>query len=169
MPREADEAKAARTTKIIVALQRVYPNAHCELDYGDPLELPIAVILSAQCTDKRVNIVTAELFKKYRSARSANGLFGSTGSSLHEPRVMDCGARAKRRHRFRTECGFQRRCVALRFPPQSRMRSPLQVHGENRLARRRFRLTPEPPSAKMCPRKEAKCGQSRLSPASRTL
>jgi endonuclease III len=45
------------------------PDAHCELDYSNPLELLIATILSAQCTDKQVNIVTASLFKKYRSAR----------------------------------------------------------------------------------------------------
>ena len=68
MPRETTEAKAARTKKIIAALQRTYPNAHCELIFSNPLELLIATILSAQCTDKRVNIVTAELFKNYRSA-----------------------------------------------------------------------------------------------------
>jgi len=54
--------------KIIAALRRTYPDAHCELNYSSPLELLIATILSAQCTDKRVNLVTADLFKKYRSA-----------------------------------------------------------------------------------------------------
>ncbi len=54
--------------KIIAALSRTYPDAHCELNYSSPLELLIATILSAQCTDKRVNLVTADLFKKYRSA-----------------------------------------------------------------------------------------------------
>jgi endonuclease-3 len=68
MPRENAEAKAARTGKIIAALQRTYPQAHCELNFSNPLELLIATILSAQCTDKRVNLVTAELFRKYRSA-----------------------------------------------------------------------------------------------------
>jgi endonuclease-3 len=68
MPRETTEAKAARTRKIIAGLQRAYPDAHCELNFSNPLELLIATILSAQCTDKRVNLVTAELFKKYRSA-----------------------------------------------------------------------------------------------------
>jgi len=68
MPRETAEAKAARTRKIIAGLQRAYPDAHCELNFTNPLELLIATILSAQCTDKRVNLVTAELFKKYRSA-----------------------------------------------------------------------------------------------------
>ena len=68
MPREIVQAKTARLKKIIAALDRTYPDAHCELNHADPLELLIATILSAQCTDKRVNIVTPELFKKYRSA-----------------------------------------------------------------------------------------------------
>ena len=69
MPRENTAEKVARTRKIISSLKRVYPNAHCELNFSNPLELLIATILSAQCTDKRVNLVTAELFKKYRSAK----------------------------------------------------------------------------------------------------
>ena len=68
MLREASETKTARLEKIIAALDQTYPEAHCELNHADPLELLIATILSAQCTDKRVNIVTKELFKKYRSA-----------------------------------------------------------------------------------------------------
>ena len=54
--------------KIIGGLRATYPDAHCELDHRNPLELLIATILSAQCTDKQVNIVTAVLFKKYRRA-----------------------------------------------------------------------------------------------------
>ena len=69
MPSETVAAKFERTQKIISALQRTYPNAHCELNFSNPLELLVATILSAQCTDKRVNIVTAELFKKYHSAK----------------------------------------------------------------------------------------------------
>jgi endonuclease III len=68
MPREIVQAKTARLKKIIAALNRTYPAAHCELNHADPLQLLIATILSAQCTDKRVNIVAKELFKKYRSA-----------------------------------------------------------------------------------------------------
>src|SRR5437867_6808635 len=68
MPRETTEAKAARVKKIIAGLRKTYPDAHCELDHSTPLQLLIATILSAQCTDKRVNLVTADLFKKYRSA-----------------------------------------------------------------------------------------------------
>ena len=69
MPRESTAAKIERATKIIATLQRTYPDAHCELNFSNPLELLVATILSAQCTDKRVNLVTAELFKKYRSAK----------------------------------------------------------------------------------------------------
>jgi endonuclease-3 len=68
MPRETAPARAARALKIIAALQQAYPDAHCELNYSNPLELLSATILSAQCTDKRVNLVTAGLFQKYRSA-----------------------------------------------------------------------------------------------------
>ena len=66
--RETPESKSARLKKIITALDRTYPEAHCELDHHSPLELLVATILSAQCTDKRVNIVTQDLFKKYRTA-----------------------------------------------------------------------------------------------------
>ena len=68
MPRESAEARQLRATGIIEALRLAYPNAHCELNFSSPLELLVATILSAQCTDKRVNMVTAQLFKKYRTA-----------------------------------------------------------------------------------------------------
>jgi endonuclease-3 len=67
VPRETFEAKAARTKQIIAGLEKAYPTAHCELNHSNPLELLIVTILSAQCTDKRVNIVTENLFRKYRS------------------------------------------------------------------------------------------------------
>src|SRR5258705_1709587 len=68
MPKESNEQKKARVAKIIAGLEKAYPQAHCELDHSNPLELLIATILSAQCTDKRVNMVTPFLLKKYRSA-----------------------------------------------------------------------------------------------------
>jgi endonuclease-3 len=68
MPRESSEARRERTEKIITRLRSVYPDAHCELNYSNPLQLLVATILSAQCSDKQVNIVTEELFQKYRSA-----------------------------------------------------------------------------------------------------
>jgi len=54
--------------KVVKALAREYPDATCALDFQTPLELLIATILSAQCTDVRVNLVTKDLFRKYRSA-----------------------------------------------------------------------------------------------------
>jgi endonuclease-3 len=68
MARKTREAKAARVKQIIAGLKKAYPNAHCELNHTNPLELLIATILSAQCTDKRVNVVTPGLFKKYPNA-----------------------------------------------------------------------------------------------------
>jgi len=61
-----DEKK--RAGKIINRLKSAYPDAHCSLNYSTPLELLIATILSAQCTDERVNLVTADLFRKYKGA-----------------------------------------------------------------------------------------------------
>jgi endonuclease-3 len=58
--------KTERTAEIIKRLRKAYPTAHCALNHSNAFELLIATILSAQCTDERVNIVTAELFRKYR-------------------------------------------------------------------------------------------------------
>jgi endonuclease-3 len=58
-----------RVAQLIEVLPEVYPGARCELDYKNPLELLIATILSAQCTDKRVNMVTPALFRRYRTAK----------------------------------------------------------------------------------------------------
>lgn len=60
--------KAARVKALLKGLRKLYPEAHCELEYRTPLELLVAVILSAQCTDVRVNKTTRVLFKRYRSA-----------------------------------------------------------------------------------------------------
>jgi endonuclease-3 len=57
-----------RVKQILPVLRRHYPQARTALDYGNPLQLLIATILSAQCTDKRVNEVTKDLFKKYKTA-----------------------------------------------------------------------------------------------------
>ena len=60
---------AERAKALCKILPRIYPDAHCELDFFSPLELLIATILSAQCSDVQVNKVTPRLFKKYRTAR----------------------------------------------------------------------------------------------------
>ena len=68
MARESTAARTARAQAITGALRSTYPSAHCELDYQTPLDLLVATILSAQCTDKRVNIVTKELFRVCKTA-----------------------------------------------------------------------------------------------------
>jgi endonuclease III len=67
--RESRDAKRARARKIVRALKKAYPDAKIALDFRNPLELLVATILSAQCTDERVNMVTPALFEKYRTAR----------------------------------------------------------------------------------------------------
>ena len=62
----ATTEKKKRTQQIIRLLKRAYPDAKCSLNHSNAFELLIATILSAQCTDERVNIVTADLFRKYR-------------------------------------------------------------------------------------------------------
>ncbi|MFH1572892.1 MAG: endonuclease III [Acidobacteriota bacterium] len=62
------EKEKHRLSRILRALARAYPDARCELDHAGPLELLVATILSAQCTDGRVNRVTRSLFRKYRKA-----------------------------------------------------------------------------------------------------
>ncbi len=66
---ESEAARKARAARILTLLDRAYPHAGIELAFSTPLELLIATILSAQCTDERVNMVTAGLFPRYRSAR----------------------------------------------------------------------------------------------------
>jgi endonuclease-3 len=100
MPRESKEAKAARVKKIIAGLKKTYPGAHCELNYSKPLELLIATILSAQCTDKRVNIVTAELFKKYRSAAD----FANAPLAALEQEVRTTGFFRNKAKSIKTAC-----------------------------------------------------------------
>jgi endonuclease-3 len=65
---ESLAAKKARAGKVLARLAKTYPDARTELSFGTPLELLVATILSAQCTDERVNAVTAGLFPRYRRA-----------------------------------------------------------------------------------------------------
>jgi len=64
--RESKSQRQARTEEIIKLLKRAHPDARCALNHSNAFELLIATILSAQCTDERVNKVTADLFRKYR-------------------------------------------------------------------------------------------------------
>src|SRR5262249_42587801 len=67
-PPSPSASERERAREVIARLRRLYPDARCSLTFSTPLELLVATILSAQCTDERVNAVTAVLFKKYRSA-----------------------------------------------------------------------------------------------------
>jgi endonuclease-3 len=60
--------KAPLVSNLIAALRKTYPDAHCELNFSTPLELLVATILSAQCTDRRVNVVTPALFARFKTA-----------------------------------------------------------------------------------------------------
>lgn len=62
------DKQGPQTELLLDLLQQMYPDARCRLDFSTPLELLIATILSAQCTDERVNLVTQALFRKYRTA-----------------------------------------------------------------------------------------------------
>lgn len=66
--------RAERAAAVVETLSRVYPEAHCELNFRTPLELLIATILSAQCTDKRVNMVTPALFQRCPTAQAYAGI-----------------------------------------------------------------------------------------------
>ncbi|MEY2489202.1 MAG: endonuclease [Verrucomicrobiota bacterium] len=91
-----------RVAQLVQALPKVYPNAHCELDFRNPLELLVATILSAQCTDKRVNAVTPALFAKYRTAKdyanapsaTLEGLIRSTGFFRNKTKSIRAAAGA---------------------------------------------------------------------------
>ena len=66
---KSTKAEARRyAAKIVRRLEKAYPEAQCSLDHVDPLQLLVATILSAQCTDQRVNLVTKDLFRKYKCA-----------------------------------------------------------------------------------------------------
>ncbi|HMV84551.1 MAG TPA: endonuclease III [Blastocatellia bacterium] len=66
--KETEEQLKVRAQQIVRGLKKTYPEAACALNHSSPLELLIATILSAQCTDERVNLVTATLFRKYKGA-----------------------------------------------------------------------------------------------------
>jgi endonuclease-3 len=66
-PKGRGQGEGVVVAKILKGLKRLYPNATCELNFRTPLQLLVATILSAQCTDRRVNAITPALFKKYKS------------------------------------------------------------------------------------------------------
>jgi len=100
-------ALKSHALEILARLKVEYPDAHCELDYGTPLQLLIATILSAQCTDKRVNMVTPELFRTFPDASSLasaepeklEDLIRSTGFFRNKARsLLGMSAAVEERH-----------------------------------------------------------------------
>jgi endonuclease-3 len=92
--RESPAPLRARAAKIIRALERAYPDAKIALEFRTPLELLVATILSAQCTDERVNMVTKTLFTTYRSARD----YAAADPTVFEDEIRSTGFyRAKTR------------------------------------------------------------------------
>jgi endonuclease-3 len=94
-------ALAQRTRQIIARLNRAYPDAHCALDHENPLQLLMATILSAQCTDERVNMVTPSLFTRCRTSADfesipqaeLEGIIRSTGFYRAKARsIRGCAA-----------------------------------------------------------------------------
>lgn len=87
MAYESQTAKTARMGKVLALFKRYYPDAHCALDHETPEQLLVATVLSAQCTDERVNKVTPALFRRYPEMKSLSqaepdeleGLIRSTG------------------------------------------------------------------------------------------
>lgn len=67
MPKESKSEKIKRARKIVTLLKKMYPEAHCALDHGSAFQLLVATVLSAQCTDARVNMVTPRLFARFNT------------------------------------------------------------------------------------------------------
>jgi endonuclease-3 len=100
--KESRKGSEARAEKVISRLKKEYPGATCTLDFKTPHQLLVATILSAQCTDERVNIVTRDLFKKYKSPQDyaradivelerdikPTGFFRNKGRSIKESARM---------------------------------------------------------------------------------
>ena len=100
VPRESTSNRHARVHQILTALRATYPDAHCELVFQSPLELLIATILSAQCTDKQVNFVTAALFKKYRTAAD----YAAASPGVLEEDIRRIGLYRNKARNIRSAC-----------------------------------------------------------------
>jgi len=92
--RESPKQRAARAQTVLAGLRREYPQAECALLHRNPLQLLVATILSAQCTDERVNMVTPPLFHKYPDAKAfADADFAELGEVIHSTGFFNAKAR----------------------------------------------------------------------------
>ena len=99
---ESLQKKCRRTEEIIRELKKAYPQAHCELVHRTPLQLLIATILSAQCSDRQVNIVTDKLFKEYLAA----GDFAQAPLGELEEAIKRIGLYRNKAKNIRSACGI---------------------------------------------------------------
>jgi endonuclease-3 len=96
--RETIAEKRRRAAAVLRRLARAYPDAKCSLDYSTPLELLVATVLSAQCTDVRVNMVTPALFRKYRTAADyARAPAGALENDIRQTGFFNSKAKSLRR------------------------------------------------------------------------
>jgi len=100
MPRESKANLIRRVARLIARLKKAYPDAGCALTHGDPLRLLVATILSAQCTDKRVNLVTTTLFKKYKTPQD----YASTSQETLEDEIRSTGFFRNKAKNIRGAC-----------------------------------------------------------------
>ncbi|MBN2310593.1 MAG: endonuclease III [Candidatus Hydrogenedentes bacterium] len=94
-------ATRKRAVAVLERLRQAYPDARCTLDYTNPLELLVATILAAQCTDARVNEVTKPLFKQYRTAAD----YADAPQDELEQAVVTCGFYRNKARNIRKACG----------------------------------------------------------------
>ena len=98
LPRETLEEKRRRARAVFTRLAEAYPDARCSLNFSSPLELLVATVLSAQCTDVRVNLVTPALFAKYRTAADyARAAPGALEEDIRSTGFFNAKARSLRR------------------------------------------------------------------------
>ena len=122
---EAPAARRARARKILARLERAYPRATIALHFKNPLELLVATILAAQCTDERVNQVTASLFKKYRTAED----YAEANAAAFEEEIRSTGFyRAK----ARSIIGAARRLVEMGGTVPQTLEELVQLPGVGR-------------------------------------
>ncbi|MBX7259001.1 MAG: endonuclease III [Candidatus Hydrogenedentes bacterium] len=119
-------ANRERAVEIFKRLEKDYPDAQCSLDFVDPLQLMISTILAAQCTDERVNIVTKDLFKKYRCPQD----YASAPEGELEKAIHSCGFYRQKAKSIRSAC----RTIIERFGGKvpGTMEELLQLDGVGR-------------------------------------
>lgn len=97
---ESLEERKKRVRKIIARLKKQYPDARCLLDHSNPLELLLATILAAQCTDERVNLATPEVFKRFKTAED----YAQARSSTLEKLFKSCGTFRQKARSVKAAC-----------------------------------------------------------------